>query len=104
MARILMFAVLFVASSFVLAQQPDHPQPTPHPQDKSGVNSNIRSHVNDVMRGDPSFSGANVETHVDDQNITLTGSVQSEGQHQRVLALVEQYSRYRKIVDKIEVK
>lgn len=104
MACVLMYALLFVASSFVFAQQPAPPQPTTHPQDKSENNSKIRSHINDVLRSDPSISGADVQTNVDDQNITLTGTVQSEGQHQRVLQLVEHYSRWRQIVDKISVK
>jgi len=103
-ACVLMYALLFVASSFVFAQQPAPPQPTAHPQDKSENNSKIRSHINDVLRSDPSISGADVQTNVDDQNITLTGTVQSEGQHQRVLQLVEHYSRWRQIVDKISVK
>jgi osmotically-inducible protein OsmY len=103
-ARILIFALLLFASSLVIAQQPAPPQPTAHPQDKSEANSKIRSHINDVLRSDPSMSGADVQTNVDDQNITLTGTVQSEGQHQRVLALVEHYSRYRQVVDKIAVK
>ena len=108
MARMLMCALLLAASSFVFAQQPTQQpathQPAPNPQDKSETNSKIRSHISDVLRSDPGISGADVQTNVDDQNITLTGTVQSEGQHQRVLQLVEQYSRWRRVVDKIEVK
>jgi len=78
--------------------------PAPNPQDKAEVNSRIQSQLSSVFSGDPSLSGASVDTNVDDVAITLTGSVQSEGQHQRVLALASQFAQYRKIVDKIVVK
>lgn len=91
-----------------LAQSQSQSQPeaaaTPAPQDKAGVNSQIQDNLQSVFGGDPSLQGANVSASVDDVAITLTGSVQSEGQHQRVLGLASQYSQYRKIVDKITTK
>ena len=80
------------------------PAATPNPQDKAEVNSKIQSNLQSVFSGDPSLQGADVSASVDDVAITLTGSVQSEGQHQRVLALASQYAQYRKIVDKIGTK
>ena len=41
---------------------------------------------------------------MDDHDITLTGSVDSYAQHQRVLALLQQYARWRRIVDKLQMK
>ncbi len=57
-----------------------------------------------MLSGDPVLEGTAIEPSVDDVAITLTGTVQSEGQHRRALELVSQYSRYRKIVDKLVVK
>lgn len=72
-------------------------------QSKSDVNSRIEDNVQAVLQGDPLLSGAQVQTKVDDQSITLTGTVESYAQHQRVLQLVEPYVRWRKVVDKIRV-
>jgi hypothetical protein len=80
------------------------PAATPNPQDKADINSKIQSNLQSVFSGDPSLQGADVSASVDDVAITLTGSVQSEGQHQRALALASQYAQYRKIVDKIGTK
>src|SRR5215813_6268673 len=71
-------------------------------QNKSSANSTIQSNIESVLQGDPILSSANVEATVDDHNITLTGTVDSYAQHQRVLQLVEPYARYRKVVDKIK--
>ena len=80
------------------------PAPAANPQDKADVNSKIEGNLNSIFSGDPSLQGASISASVDDVAITLTGSVQSEGQHQRALALASQYTQYRKIVDKITTK
>lgn len=76
----------------------------PPRQDKPEVNSRIQSQLKDVFSGDPSLSGANIDVVVDDVNITLTGSVESEGQHQRALQLASQFAQYRKVVDKLSAQ
>ena len=85
--------------------QSAQPQPPPavH-QDMSENNSRIQRSVQDLLQGDPVLSSADITTTVDDYAITLTGTVDSYAQHQRAMALVSQYSRYRKIVDKIQTK
>ena len=84
------------------AQQ--HPTPTPNPQDQSGQNQRIQSSIDDLLSSDPVLSGTDVNVAVDDQNITLTGHVDSYQQHQRVLQLVSSYGRWRKIVDQVKMK
>lgn len=80
-------------------------QPTPKARDShSEANSRIQRSVDDLLRGDQVLSGAAIQTAVDDENITLTGTVKNYAQHQRVLALVEQYSRWRRIVDKLSIE
>jgi hypothetical protein len=95
---------LLMVAHWLQSQSQPQAAPTPAPQDKADVNSKIQDNLQSVFGGDPSLQGANVSASVDDVAITLTGSVQSEGQHQRVLALVSQYAQYRKIVDKIAMK
>ena len=73
-------------------------------QEKAEFNSNIQSNLLDVLSGDPTLDGAEIDVNVDDIAITLTGTVNSEGQHTRALQLASQYSQYRKIVDKLVVQ
>jgi osmotically-inducible protein OsmY len=118
MNRILMSALLFLTASFALAVQqsprpeqspPDtsaqqqQPPQQPH-QDLSEANSRIQRSVEDLLRGDTVLSGADIQVAVDDYSITLTGHVDSYAQHQRVMALLEQYTRYRKVVDKLQTR
>jgi osmotically-inducible protein OsmY len=77
------------------------PQPSPSRNQTEG-NRRIHDSIDDLMSSDPILSGSNVEVDVDDHNITLTGSVKSHVQHQRVLQLVAPYARWRKIVDKLK--
>jgi hypothetical protein len=84
--------------------QQQQPTPPPSRQDKAGVNSQIETNIESVLSGDPSLGGINVQTSVDDSNITLTGTVDSEAQLRRVLQLVGPYANYRTVVNKITVK
>jgi hypothetical protein len=120
MPRIVACAILLLLSTLVMAQQPPNAAPNPsdpnasqqpaqpppaqaNPQDKAGVNSQMQSDISSALSSDPSLSGAQVQSSVDDVNITLTGSVQSKAQMDRVLALVSPYARYRNVVNKVAV-
>lgn len=104
--------------SLAVSQQPQNPSPPqtspgdtaqeqPSPaaaSSNSEANSRIQRSVEDLISGDPQLSSADVEVSVDDSSITLTGTVDNYAQHHRVLVLVEQYSRWRKIVDNLKNK
>ena len=77
------------------------PQPSP-PRNQTEGNRRIHDSIDDLMSSDPILSGSDVEVDVDDRDVTLTGSVKSQAQHQRVLQLVAPYARWRKIVDKLK--
>jgi len=84
---------------------PQQSQPSsPQREDKPDMNRNIESNLRDAFGGDPALSGASIDVKVDDVAITLTGSVQSEGQHRRAVQLASQYAQYRQIVDKLATK
>jgi len=120
MYRIALCVLLLTTASFALAQSPQqspaaNPSPSPDQnaqqqtppashQDMSENNSRIQRSVEDLLRGDTVLSSADITTTVDDYSITLSGYVDSYAQHQRVMALVNQYSRYRKIVDKLQTR
>ncbi len=86
------------------AHQQPTPQASPNPQTDSGANQRIQSSLDDLLSSDPVLSSADVEVAVDDRDITLSGTVESYAQHQRALQLTAQYGRWRKIVDKIQMK
>src|SRR5262245_38591458 len=109
MSRILTCTLLLFVSTLATAQQQptqnppsgdasqqpqQSPSPRTNPQDKAGVNSQMQSDITSALSSDPSLSGASVQASVDDVSITLTGTVQSQGQMDRVLALVSPYIRY----------
>lgn len=79
--------------------------PTPdNPQDKSGNNAQMESDLKSVLSSDPALSGTDIRASVDDINITLTVSAQSQAQIERAMALVSPYARYRNVVNKITIK
>lgn len=96
---------LFLCLTLLLVISPTFslvPQDNTQPQAKADANRTIQSNIESVLEGDPILSSADVEAAVDDDNITLTGTVESYAQHQRVLQLVAPYAHYRKVVDKIK--
>jgi len=113
-------AVLLVTNAF--ARQSQDPQqtnpptsgvsaPAQHdaqaaaaPQTDSSANNRIQDSIDDLLGSDLVLNGSDIEVAVDDRNIVLTGHVQNQAQHQRVMELTAQYSRWRRIVDKIQMK
>lgn len=122
MTRILVCALLLWAPMAFSQQQGQNPppptppmapetQPSPsatptpdNPQDKSGNNAQMESDLKSVLSSDPALSGTDIRASVDDINITLTGSAQSQAQIERAVALVSPYARYRNVVNKITIK
>jgi osmotically-inducible protein OsmY len=118
MIRILFCTLLLLTATLAFAQQqpsgqqnppsgapPQTQQPAaPAPQERAMSNSDIQSQVQSTLGNDPSLSGAQVQASVDDTSITLTGTVQSQAQKDRILALVAPYQAQRKVVDKVTVK
>jgi hypothetical protein len=122
MARILLCALVLLATPLVSAQQqptspppytqptfPDHhpqaQQPPVLPEQKSEMTSgDIQQQIQETISEDPTLNDATIHAKVDDQSITLTGTAQSETQHRRVLQTVQPYTGQRKVVDKIVVK
>jgi len=115
MVRISLFVLSAALAVFTGNQQPQDPHSSAHdnsqPQaaaqpsparNQTEANRRIHDSIDDLMSSDPVLSGSHVEVDVDDHNVTLTGSVESHAQHQRVLQLAAQYGRWRNIVDKLK--
>lgn len=77
-------------------------QDTAQDQAKGDSNDKIQDNLQSVLSSDPILSDSNLQVQVDDQSITLTGTVETYAQHQRALQLVAPYSQTRKIIDKIK--
>jgi osmotically-inducible protein OsmY len=104
-STLLLLSTLMVGQSESKAQarmpeQPIHAEL----QEMATANDEIQSNLQSALDDDPILSGANLEAEVDDEVITLTGTVESYRQHQRVLELVSSYSSTRDIVDKVTVQ
>jgi BON domain len=122
MARMLLCTLLLLSTPMFCQQQPQNPDPSvsnaqvspentgridqlEQPlQNKAAGNERIQSNLQSALDDDPTLRGANVAANVDDESITLTGTVESYLQHQRVLQLVSPYYSYRTIVDKVTVQ
>ena len=122
MNRILLCILLLLGTSVMGQQQPQNQDPpvlnvqvspensaqadqSDRPlQDKATGNERIQSNLQSAFDDDPVLSGTDLTANVDDERITLTGTVQSYLQHQRVVQLASPYSNYREIVDKVTVQ
>jgi hypothetical protein len=118
MTRILLCTLLLAGTPMLCQEQPQN-LPVPNAQvssentaaqseqplqDKAAGNERIQNNLQSAFDGDPTLNGAQVVAAVDDQSITLTGTVESYLQYQRVLQLVSPYYTYRTIVDKLSVQ
>jgi hypothetical protein len=121
MNRILLCTLLLLGTPMLCQEQPQNldpmvpraqasPESSAHAdkseplQDKVAGNERIQNNLQSALDDDPTLSGTDVSANVDDERITLTGTVQSYLQHQRVLQLVSPYYSYRRIVDKVTVQ
>jgi osmotically-inducible protein OsmY len=65
--------------------------------------ADIEQQLQASLDKDSVLSGTNIQTRVDDDTITLTGTVHDESQHQRALQLAQASAGSRKIVDKLTI-
>lgn len=123
MKTLLLGSVLLLAASLI-AQQPAHPphqppaqqppsadQPTePMPPDTKAPapaalpNSEVQQKVQHTIADMPELSSANVKVSVTDDAIALTGTVNSQEQHDLALRVAQSYAGDRSIDDKIQIR
>lgn len=66
-------------------------------------NADIEQQLQASFAKDPLLSGTNIQTKVDDESITLTGTVHDENQRQRALQLASPSVGSRKLIDKLTI-
>jgi len=64
-------------------------------------NADIEQQLQASFAKDPLLGGTNIQTKVDDESITLTGTVHDENQRQRALQLASPSVGSRKLIDKL---
>jgi hypothetical protein len=83
------------------AQMPPDTQ-APPPQTMS--TERVEQQITQRLNSEPALSKSNIDAKVDENSVVLTGSVDTETQHDLAVRIAESYAGDRKIVDKIKVK
>jgi Flp pilus assembly secretin CpaC len=78
---------------------PDHKAPPPVGLSTTEVEQQIQEHFN----AEPALANTNVGVTADESSVVLTGTVDSEVQHDLALRIAQSYVGDRKLVDKIRV-
>lgn len=123
MKQILFGLVMFVTTA-VLAQQPGQPPTSPpqstpptFPEDRAprqpmppeqeappqGLSTpEVQQQIQHGLNSEPMLRNSNVGVDVDENSVTLSGTVDSDEQHELALRIAQSYAGDRKIVDKIK--
>jgi hypothetical protein len=117
-------ALAFAVSAFAQPQSPTNPPPytTPptFPQDQAPrqqmppdtkapapsewSTAQVEQQIQDKLKSEPALSNAKLGVKADQQSVTLTGTVDTDTQHDLALRIARSYAGDRKIVDRIEVR
>jgi BON domain len=117
-------ALAFAVSAFAQQQSPMNPPPyttpptfpddqasrqemppdtkAPPPQGLS--TAQVEQQIQDKFNSEPVLANTNVGVKTDDKSVTLTGTVDTDAQHDLALRIAQSYAGDRKIVDKITVR
>lgn len=95
-------ATLYHSPTFPQPQQmpPDQKAPPPQALSSSQVEQQIQKHLST----EPDLANTDVQVKADDRLVILTGTVDSDAQHDLALRIAESYAGERKLVDKIKVR
>jgi len=63
----------------------------------------VQQQIQQGLNSEPALRNSNVGVHVDENSVILTGTVNSEEQHDLALRIARSYAGDRKIVDKIKL-
>lgn len=124
----ILFGLVLLVTTAVLAQQPGQPPPTTPPQgtpptfpedraprqpmppeqeapaQEQGLSTpEVQQQIQQGLNSEPMLRNSDVRVHVDENSVILTGTVDSEQQHDLALRIAQSYAGDRKIVDKIKM-
>ena len=124
--KYILFAFVLLMATAVFAQQPGQSPPTSPPQStpptfpegraprqqmppdqeapRQGLSiPEVQQPIQQGLNSEPALRNSNVGVHVDENLVILTGTVDSEQQHDLALRIAQSYAGDRKIVDKIKI-
>ena len=110
-----LIVVLFLVSPAMVAQQPGSGRTTPSisgdntPNNKSDHHQTSTKDVAEKLQKDldsknAAYAGSKIQAVVDDQSITLNGTVTSQTQHEMAMQLAKAYAGDRRIVDRLVIQ
>jgi osmotically-inducible protein OsmY len=80
------------------------PPDTQAPATPAMSNAEVQQQLEKRISEDPGLVGSNVSVSVDDRSIVLSGTVESEQQHQLALRAAQSVAGDRPIDDKLQVR
>ena len=81
--------------------EPDTKAPKKHQTSSKDVADKLQKALDNK---NPAYKGSNIKAAVDDQNVTLTGSVTGSSQHEMALQLARAFGDGRTVVDKLVIQ
>jgi hyperosmotically inducible periplasmic protein len=117
-------ALAFVTSAFAQQQSPTNPPPytTPPtfpegrtqqqmqpdtkapPPSETLSTAQVQRQIQEKLSAEPALANMNVGVKTTDKSVTLTGSVDTERQHDLALRIAQSYAGDRKVVDKLKIQ
>ena len=79
---------------------PDTQAPPPQTMSTERVEQQITQHLS----SEPALASTNIDAKADENSVVLTGSVDTETQHDLAVRIAQSYAGDRKVVDKIKVR
>jgi BON domain-containing protein len=80
------------------------PPDTEAPPPQTMSTQQVEQQITQRFSSEPELSKSNIDAKVDDNSVVLTGSVDTEVQHDLALRIARSYAGDRRIVDKVKVK
>jgi osmotically-inducible protein OsmY len=107
--------LLFFCTAATFGQLPGQQSQKPSIPDENAPNTKTSHHqestrdvAEKLQKGldskNAAYAGSNIRAVVDDQSVTLNGTVTSESQHEMALQLAQAYAGDRKIMDRLTIQ
>jgi osmotically-inducible protein OsmY len=80
------------------------PPDTEAPPQQRASSAEVQQQIQEKLASEPALSDATVNVHATESSVMLTGTVNSEREHQLALDIAQSYAGSRQILDRIEVK
>ena len=80
------------------------PPDTKAPPPRESSTAQVEQQIQDKLNSEPALAKTKLGVKADNQSVTLTGTVESDTQHDLAVGIARSYAGDRKIVDRIEVR